>query len=142
MAVKKNAEKTAEKQQKRVPGRPFKPGQSGNPAGRPQGALNFATKWRLFMEKAAVENETTADDIERQLLKVALERAREGDIRFWDSIFDRVYGRATQPVEVDGRIDTQEQRVPTEAEIKATRAYEEALIKELKSDNKGEGKKE
>ena len=33
-----NAEVTASDQQKRVVGVPFKPGQSGNPAGRPKGA--------------------------------------------------------------------------------------------------------
>lgn len=33
-----NAEFTASDQQKRVIGVPFKPGQSGNPAGRPKGA--------------------------------------------------------------------------------------------------------
>lgn len=33
-----NAENTAPNQQKRVVGVPFKPGQSGNPAGRPKGA--------------------------------------------------------------------------------------------------------
>ncbi len=32
------AEETAPNQQKRVVGRPFEPGQSGNPAGRPKGA--------------------------------------------------------------------------------------------------------
>lgn len=33
-----SAEQTAPEQQKRVVGRPFQPGQSGNPAGRPKGA--------------------------------------------------------------------------------------------------------
>jgi len=33
-----SAEQTALQQQKRVVGRPFQPGQSGNPAGRPKGA--------------------------------------------------------------------------------------------------------
>lgn len=33
-----SAEETALQQQKRVVGRPFQPGQSGNPAGRPKGA--------------------------------------------------------------------------------------------------------
>lgn len=33
-----HAEETAPNQQKRVVGVPFKPGQSGNPAGRPKGA--------------------------------------------------------------------------------------------------------
>ena len=32
------AEDTAQNQQKRVIGKPFQPGQSGNPAGRPKGA--------------------------------------------------------------------------------------------------------
>jgi hypothetical protein len=32
-------------------GRPFQPGQSGNPAGRPKGALNFKTVMQKVMEK-------------------------------------------------------------------------------------------
>lgn len=33
-----HADETAPKQQKRIVGRPFEPGKSGNPAGRPKGA--------------------------------------------------------------------------------------------------------
>lgn len=47
----------------------FKKGQSGNPAGRPRGALGRATKWRLALEPHGDE-----------LFKVAVEHALSGDM--------------------------------------------------------------
>lgn len=56
----------------------FKAGQSGNPAGRPKGALGRATKWRMALEphgddlfKVAVEHALGGD---MQALKLCLER--------------------------------------------------------------------
>ena len=138
--VKKSAVKTAEKQQKKVPGRPFKPGESGNPAGRPKGSLNFATKWWKFIDIIAVKNQITAEEVEQQLLKVGFERASEGDHKFWGDILDRVYGKPRQTVEVEGRIDTREQRVPTEAEVKAANAYLKVLKEEINGNTRGRKK--
>lgn len=47
-----DAEKTAPKQQKKkVPGRPFPPGVSGNPAGRPKGSLSLTDLLRQVLLK-------------------------------------------------------------------------------------------
>jgi hypothetical protein len=77
----------------------FKPGQSGNPAGRPPGSLNFATKFRAFIEKVAKNNEMTPDEIEQQLLAIGYKRAKEGDYQFWRDLHDRVYGKPQQSID-------------------------------------------
>lgn len=67
-----DADKTTPKQQKRVIGRPFKPGQSGNPEGRPIGARSkfaqafveafardFAEHGKEVIEKVRIEDAST-----------------------------------------------------------------------------------
>lgn len=57
----------------------FKKGQSGNPAGRPKGALGRATKWRLALEPHA-----------DQLFKIAVERALDGDMAALKLCLERI----------------------------------------------------
>lgn len=73
----KYPDKTAKQQR----GKPFKPGQSGNPKGRPQGSRNKAT---LAME-ALMESE--ADAITRK----CIEKAKEGDMAAIRLCMDRLY---------------------------------------------------
>ena len=61
------AEKTSRKQ--RGPGKPFQPGLSGNPRGRPKGARNKAT----MAAQALLDGEVEA------LTRKAVEKALEGD---------------------------------------------------------------
>ncbi len=88
MTKKTNPENTEKKQDTR-----FKPGQSGNPSGRPPGSLNFATKFRAFVEKVAENNEMTPEEIEEQLLAVGYKNAKAGNYNFWRDLHDRVYGK-------------------------------------------------
>jgi hypothetical protein len=76
-----------------------------NLAGRPEGTLNFATKWKKFIEKVAETNEMSPDETEQQLLAVAFKKAKDGDYNFYRDTFDRVYGRAMQPTDItsDGK---------------------------------------
>jgi hypothetical protein len=60
-----NAENTAEKQR----GRPFEPGKSGNPKGRPKGSRNQAT----LLAEELLDGEAEA------LTRKAIDRALEGD---------------------------------------------------------------
>jgi hypothetical protein len=71
-----SAEKTAQKQR----GRPFKPGQSGNPRGRPIGARNAAT---VAME-ALLDNESDA------LTRKAIELAKDGDLQALRLCLERI----------------------------------------------------
>lgn len=57
----------------------FKAGQSGNPAGRPRGALGRATKWRMALEPHG-------DD----LFKVAVEHALDGDMQALKLCLERI----------------------------------------------------
>ena len=61
-------------------GRPFQPGQSGNPSGRPKGARNKAT---LAVE-ALLENEAEA------LTRKAIELAKEGNMAALRLCFERL----------------------------------------------------
>jgi hypothetical protein len=119
-----NTEKTADK----VRGKPFQKGDDPrrNIEGRPLGALNFATKFRAFIEKVAENNEMTADEIEQQLLAIGYKRAKEGDYQFWRDLHDRVYGKPLMSIE-HTEIDARKQRVPTEVEKKAAKAYRKVL---------------
>lgn len=97
-----NAEQTASKQ-RAATGVPFVKGDPRiNREGRPPGAESFATKWRKAVEKIAEMNNTTADDIEQQLLLVGYKKAKDGDYRFWGDVHDRVYGKPLQKNEHTG----------------------------------------
>lgn len=67
--VEAESSKDAGLRRKQVPGRPFKPGQSGNPKGRPKGALG----WKARNAKAML-----ADDI-AEIMEVAIGMAQHGD---------------------------------------------------------------
>ncbi|MDY0191785.1 MAG: DUF5681 domain-containing protein [Desulfuromonas sp.] len=57
----------------------FKAGQSGNPAGRPKGALGKATRWREALEPHG-------DD----LFKVAVDHALDGDMQALKLCLERI----------------------------------------------------
>lgn len=83
----KNSEKTA------VIGQPFPKGVSGNPNGRPKGKRNFDTLFKEAITKIAEADGKTLDEMEEQLVQVGYDKAREGDYRFWQDIFDRLHGK-------------------------------------------------
>ena len=92
-----------ENKPKRVYGRPFQKGVSGNPKGKPVGAISFSTQWKSFIEKVAERNELTTDEVEEQLLSEGFKRAKAGEFPFWNNIFDRVYGKPLQSTEITGK---------------------------------------
>ena len=79
----------------------WKPGQSGNPNGRPKGSKNLSTMlWEALQEKARNSNgepmkETYADLFIKRVLKDAIEKGNGKEL-----IFDRIEGKAAQPVDV------------------------------------------
>jgi hypothetical protein len=71
------AENTAQKQQI---GRPFEPGQSGNPSGRPKGSRN----------KATLAVETLLDGEAEVIMRKAIELAKTGDLAAIRLCLDRI----------------------------------------------------
>jgi uncharacterized protein DUF5681 len=67
--------------QRKARGRPFRPGQSGNPWGKPRGVRNRAT---LLLDKMA---ETDAADV----LSAVISRAKKGDVTAASMIMARVW---------------------------------------------------
>lgn len=84
-----NSEKTAKK---RGPGRPFQPGQSGNPKGRPP----LPPDARAWATKDMGDLHEMSDD-ENVPVKV------RADIKRW--MVEMVYGKAAQAVDVDGKME-------------------------------------
>jgi len=81
------AESTAEQQR----GRPFQPGQSGNPSGRPKGSRHEA-----LAALDAIGTENAAD-----VLRKVVEMAKEGDMRAAEILVKRVWPeRKGRPINV------------------------------------------
>jgi hypothetical protein len=79
-----NSEETA----KRGPGRPFQPGQSGNPGGRPKGLR----EWRELCRDASPD-----------ALQVVVDLLAKGDLTAARFIIEQAWGRAPQSVEFYNR---------------------------------------
>jgi len=131
----------------------FKPGQSGNPAGRPKGLLDFKTRLGFaitrYAEEFAAQHNTkhpkkqiTPDDVDimGDIFVQLINKARNGDLKAIDSLLDRTYGKATQPVElggIQGNPLAEAQRKQAMAEVEAWERQWETLG--VKSGNKKHG---
>lgn len=84
----------------------FKPGQSGNPGGRPKGQ-SITAKLRAIVD---------ADDgaVAIALAEAAKKAALEGDFRFWKELCDRIDGPIRQ------QLDQTIQRIAVEFEGRAS----------------------
>jgi hypothetical protein len=82
-----------------VVGRPFQPGQSGNPNGRP--------KTKPFKDALRKAIETAGDDNKALKLVAAalLAKAQEGDVPAIKEIADRLDGKVAQPISGDDEGD-------------------------------------
>lgn len=67
---------------------PFEAGKSGNPAGKPKGALNRSTLYRKHLEKIG-KNGMVVDD----LILAAIDKALTGDINALKEIMDSGFGK-------------------------------------------------
>lgn len=89
----------------------------GNPNGRPAGIMDFRKRVELsinFLAEQYVEkhnkdpknkkNQMKLEDVDimGDIFAQYLNKARNGDLKATDSLFDRVYGKAKQTVEIGG----------------------------------------
>ncbi len=90
----------------------FKPGESGNPKGRPTGTSLTAIIKRVLAEK-------DGEGAER-LIAVAVRQAHKGDFRFWNALIERNEGKVADHISADGKLTVEVVYVdapnPTDAE--------------------------
>lgn len=82
----------------------YKPGQSGNPKGRPKGSKNRSTIARQWLEvNQKLKNPITGQDetmSQEDLMTLALiKKAREGDVSAYKALMDSGYGAPVQQIE-------------------------------------------
>jgi len=68
--------------------------------GRPKGQRNYATLYRLAMEKIAVSENMSFDDFEIKFIQQALRKGFNGDTRLYTDTLDRIHGKAQQSVDL------------------------------------------
>jgi len=75
---------------------PFKPGESGNPKGRPKGQRDYATIYREALIRIAEAKDKTPEEIEEMIEEVGLNKALKGDYNFFKDVRDRIHGKPMQ----------------------------------------------
>lgn len=85
-----------------IPAR-FKPGQSGNPKGRPKGIISLKKLIRQVLEEKIVTDD--GNKVVRGLLivKAMIEKAESGDVSAFRAICERLEGMPTQAIDVTAR---------------------------------------
>ena len=74
----------------------FKPGQSGNPKGKKKGTLSMTTKLKEAITKIS-EGEAEPDDV--IIVKKVLEKAKKGDERMINLIWNYIDGKPLQQID-------------------------------------------
>ncbi len=99
--LKQVADQAESKQGKRKPlPQWFKPGQSGNPKGRPKGVKTFGTLFKEAIKKIAKEKHIKKSQVEVDLVIRAIAEAKGGNFNYYKDIFDRVYGKSKEQVDL------------------------------------------
>ncbi|HPP29052.1 MAG TPA: DUF5681 domain-containing protein [Phycisphaerae bacterium] len=79
--------------------KPFKPGQSGNPGGRPKGRKSITAALRRLLDSGI-----DGKDLYEALAKAGLSKALKGDHKFWSEILERIDGKVPDRIaDADGQ---------------------------------------
>lgn len=113
--------------------------------GRPKGLLNFKTRLQMAINRLALEyvqqhnakpgnkkNQITVDDVDimGDVFAQYINKARNGSEKVIDSLLDRAYGKAKQPVEHSGSIEnTVEMNIKIEEAKKKAKAMQDKWVK-------------
>lgn len=116
--------------------KPFPPGVSGNPNGRPKGQRDYATIYREALIKLGNSLNKTPDDLELELLQTGLLNAKKGDYRFYKDVLDRVHGTPVNTTKVDHTTQGEKLDVGVDVEAIAKRVAEELKQKKVYGDSK------
>lgn len=86
----------------------FKPGESGNPNGRPKGSRNRSTLVREWLEvKQKEKNPLTGqvEELEQQdLITLALiKKAKKGDVQAYKELMDSAHGKIEQKTDITSK---------------------------------------
>lgn len=86
---------------------PWKPGQSGNPSGRPVGSGSFKTLIRHLLNVQVPPRKGTKEfrTIKDELADIAVKRAKKGDFAFWAKVIDLYELRQVNEEELTEFID-------------------------------------
>lgn len=84
--------------------KPFKPGQSGNPLGKPKGTRNFKTDFMIACREVAksLRLGEEPDKVQIELIKRGIAEGLKGNFPFWDRLMKRIYGDEEKGVNVFG----------------------------------------
>ena len=88
----------------------FKPGQSGNPAGKPKGIPNTKTRlYRLLTIMQEVDNPITGIregfTVAEQMDLAQIQQAIKGDTRAYNALVDRLEGKPPQSYELPDSVE-------------------------------------
>jgi len=78
----------------------WKPGQSGNPKGRPLGARNRKTVIMEAIKKLAAANGKTPEELEELMQAAAIQKAVKGNFFFYSELSNGLYGKITDKVDL------------------------------------------
>ncbi len=92
---------------------PFPKGESGNPNGRPKGQRNYLTIYRAALEKIAAAKQMTPEQVEELMEQTGLDKAMEGDYKFFQDIRDRIHGKPKASPDDPGSKDNPQHMVIT-----------------------------
>jgi len=86
----------------------FKPGQSGNPNGRPKGAKSRSTvikRWLEAMDKGKnpMTGEVEEMSVEDKMTLALIGKALKGDTQAYKALMDSAYGQPKQEIENTGQ---------------------------------------
>ena len=80
----------------------FKPGESGNPAGRPKREWT----WSGLLEDAMEEQDETGESYKKIIVRKVRTLGTKGDMVAIKELFQRMDGMPQQDVKVDGEVKT------------------------------------
>jgi type II secretory pathway component GspD/PulD (secretin) len=80
----------------------FKPGQSGNPSGRPKGSVSIRTEVRKLLQEAAKEG--SADTVAVALAKRLIHQAFDGDMKAMQMVIEHIDGKPQQSIDLNATI--------------------------------------